>query len=110
MSFSHDSAPRVRVKKMIAAGLLILWTSSTRLNIALRNTDQKNYEWSLQYTRSVPIYVNLGLIYLRAGHPDEAMSYFKPALDAYPDDPAIQAAYHAALKALQTKPNPSEVQ
>lgn len=90
------------VKKAVLALLVIGWTFSTQLNIALRNTDFKTYRWSLRYTRAVPLYVNLGLLYLQAGNPEEAITYFKPALDAFPNDPAIRAAYEAAEKALHS--------
>jgi hypothetical protein len=89
-------------RKGVLALLLIGWTFSTQLNIALRNTDFKNYQWSLRYTRAVPLYVNLGLLYLQAGDAQEALTYFQPALEAYPNDPAIRAAYKAAEKVIHT--------
>ncbi|MFA5974698.1 MAG: hypothetical protein WC859_00855 [Elusimicrobiota bacterium] len=91
-----------RAQALLGTALLLLWSGSARLHIILRNSDEKNYRWSLRFTRAVPLYVNLGLIDLNAGRPAEALSYIEPALRIFPDDPAIRAAYEAAQKACHS--------
>jgi hypothetical protein len=57
-----------------------------RLNVELRNTDEKMYRWALRFTTSNPIKYNLGAVLLNQNKPEEALGYFLDVHRAYPDD------------------------
>lgn len=77
--------------------LLIGWALMTRLNIALRGSDEKMYRWALNFTTSNPIHYNLGVLLLQSGRPREAMVHFVEFHKSYPNDPGN---LHALAQAL----------
>ena len=76
----------------ISAGFLCFYIFSARFHILMRADDEKNYRWSLQFTRATPILFNLGLICLKTGRAAEAVSYIEPVQALYPEDPNIRRA------------------
>jgi len=65
--------------------ILIGWALMTRLNIELRNTDEKMYRWALHFTTSNPIKYNLAVTLLQQRRPAEAIPYLQDYLHDYPD-------------------------
>jgi len=65
---------------------------SAQFHTRVRSNDEKNYRWSLRFTRATPILFNLGLICLKTGRAVEAVSYIEPVQRLYPDDPNIRHA------------------
>ncbi len=98
---TQRSALLAQGSKAVVAMLVLSLILVTRLQIKLRDSDEKNYRWSLRYTRATPLYFNLGLLCLRSGRPSEALAYFEPVLQLYPQDPNIVAATNAARAAAR---------
>lgn len=71
---------------MLYFPLLIFYALVVRLNIELRNTDEKMYRWALHFTTSNPIKFNLGALLLQTGRPQEAILYFADYQRIYPED------------------------
>jgi hypothetical protein len=72
--------------------LLCLCIFSDQFHTIVRGTDEKNYRWSLRFTRATPILFNLGLICLRTRREAEAITYLEPVHALYPEDPNITRA------------------
>jgi hypothetical protein len=72
--------------------LLCFYIFSAQFHTAVRATDEKNYRWSLRFTRATPVLFNLGLICLKSGRAAEAVSYIEPVQALYPDDVNIRHA------------------
>ncbi len=90
--------------------ILIIYALLTRLNIELRNTDEKMYRWALHFTTSHPIEYNLGMLLLQSGRPGEALPHLLNYQDAYPQDPHVIDAIAEAQRQLRhgrIKPPPS---
>jgi len=66
--------------------VIVCYALLTRLNIELRNTDEKMYRWALHFTTSNPIQYNLGVLLLESGRAGEAIPYFLSVRSNYPDD------------------------
>jgi hypothetical protein len=66
--------------------LLISYALLTRLNIELRNTDEKMFRWALHFTTSHPIEYNLGILLLQTDRAREAIPYFTDVKEAYPEN------------------------
>jgi tetratricopeptide (TPR) repeat protein len=66
--------------------VVIGYAMLVRLNIELRNTDEKMYRWALHFTTSHPIKYNLGILLLQSGRATEAIPYFEDVRTYYPED------------------------
>jgi hypothetical protein len=76
--------------------LLCFYIFSAQFHTAVRATDEKNYRWSLRFTRATPVLFNLGLLCLRTGRAAEAVQYIEPVHVLYPEDQNITRALAAA--------------
>ncbi len=66
--------------------LLIGWALVSRLNIALRDTDEKMYRWALHFTSSHPIRANLAVLLISEHRPTEAVPLLEDVVAVYPED------------------------
>jgi hypothetical protein len=93
----HSPEP---IRQKSATGLFIVMLCgcifSAQFHAAMRATDERNYRWSLRFTRASPLLFNLGLICLRTGRAAEAVTYIEPVQALYPDDENIRSALATA--------------
>jgi hypothetical protein len=86
---------------------LCFFIFSAQFHTLMRADDEKNYRWSLRFTRATPILFNLGLICLKTGRAAEAVSYMEPIEALYPEDPNIR---HALVDAYILAGRPTDAQ
>jgi hypothetical protein len=98
--WSQGDTSRYKRAALLYFPILMAYALLTRLNIELRNTDEKMYRWALHFTTSHPIQYNLGMLLLESGRPEEALPYLVEYHDAYPEDPHGAAALAEALRQL----------
>lgn len=91
-TWMQQTYPKVRWMAAIYFPMLVGYALVTRFNIELRGSDEKMYRWALNFTTSIPIHFNLGLVLLESGRAREAIPYLYAAHEAYPND---LNAFHA---------------
>jgi hypothetical protein len=99
--WESDHVFRQRGATVVCAGLLCFFIFSDRFHALVRADDEKNYRWSLRFTRATPILFNLGLLCLKSGRAAEAITYLEPVQALYPDDPNIRHALADARRLLK---------